>query len=216
MKKIFIYISAIVLLSAFSTSCNKKLKENMDELETSLNEQKSKNETLQNQVNTLNSIVVKTPMTVNFSTTDNNNETVAFSGDYSFAYGSDYGYSFIMDLLDGTYYVYIWRGADLETDYYSTLSFIYNPTTGAKTSIYAEVYGYGSKGQQIYDAEFNGTTEITNALTVSAFDFNAGTISFNYTGTTTAAYGNNYYSGKPMSLTLSYSGSMAKYYEPMF
>jgi hypothetical protein len=211
MKKLFTFFTAAVVLSVLSTSCNKKLKEDMEDLENSLNEEKTKTETLQGQVGTLNSILVKTPMTVSFSTTDGDNETVAYSGSYAFVYGSDFSYSYIEDNGGGTYDVYIWRGADLGTDYSASIEFTYNPTTNTVTNHYARTYGYGSKGQYVNNATFSGTNEITHALTVSAFDFNAGTISFNYTGTTTAAYG-NYYSGKTMSLTLSYSGSMAKYY----
>ena len=210
MKKIFILFTALTVLSVLSTSCNKKLKENMEELEADLADQKSKNETLQGQVNTLNDVLVRTPMTVNFSTTDGDGNTVSFGGSYAFVYGSDQGYSYMVDNEDGTYYIYIWRGADLGTDYSGRISFTYDKNTGTSSNINVRLYGYGDKAQDINNARFSGTTEITHNLTVSAFDFGAGTISFNYSGSTTAAYTNNYYTGNTMTASLSYSGPLAK------
>ncbi len=210
MKKITTIFAVLTVLITLTTSCNKKIKEDMEDLEKSLNEQKSKNDNLQNQVNTLNGILTRTPMSVKFSTRDNDDATVAWEGSLSFTYGSDYGYSYIEDNGDGTYYIYIWRGGDLGTDFYAEVEFDYNPTTKVASTPYARHRSYYSK-QGSVSATFSGTTNIIHSVTVNSFDFNAGTISLNYTGTTTGSYGGNRFTGKPMTLELGYSGPMAKY-----
>jgi hypothetical protein len=210
MKKLLIIFTAVMAITFLSVSCNKKLKENMDDLENSLNEEKSKNESLQSQVTSLNSILTKTPMTISFSTTNASDAAVSYNGTYSFVYGSDYNYSYVEDNGDGTYYVYVWRGADLGTDYYGRVSFTYNPTTGVVTNPSAETQGYGAGAESI-NASFSGVTNIAQTVTVNSFDFNAGSINFNYSATTAVAY-TNVYTGKPMTFTASYSGALAKYY----
>lgn len=211
MRKFLTFFIALMVLSFLSVSCNKKLKDDMDDLEKSLDEQKSRNENLQNQVTSLNSILTKTPMTINFSTTNDNDEPVSYGGTYSFVYGSDYGYSYVEDNGNGTYYIYIWRGADLGTDFMGEVSFTYNPSTGAVTNPSAQTRGYGAKGENI-NTTFSGTTNITQTVTVNSFNFDEGSIDFNYSATTDAAYANEYV-GKPMTFTASFSGKLAKYFD---
>ncbi len=210
MKKVITILSAFALLMTLTTSCNKKLKEDMDDLEKSLNDQKAKNDNLQNQVNTLNGILVRTPVSVQFSTRDNDDASVSWQGDLSYVAGSDYTQSLIGDLDNGNYYVYLWRGGDLGTDFYTRIEFLYNTTTKAVSSVSARYRGYGAVSGDYINANFNGTTEITHNVTVNTFDYNAGTISFNYSAITTGAYSNNVYSGKGMSVSIQYSGAMAK------
>jgi hypothetical protein len=215
MKKIFTLLTAAAVVSFLSTSCNKKLKENMDELEASLNEEKAKNESLQNQVNTLNNAFVRSPLTVNFSTTNNDDETVSASGDYQIIVGTDYLGSVMLDNDgDGTYNVTVARTPTAVSPFgpgtYSSIEFTYNPTTGVITNLEAYNSGFSSQGQY-FEGEFYEDVECTQSLTVIAFDFNAGTISFNYSASTTVDYGNNAF-GNPMTLTLKYSGSLTKSY----
>jgi hypothetical protein len=205
------------------TSCNKKLKEELNDLEKSVNDEKAKNEALQNQLNTLNGqvdtingqvgtingVLIRKPISMTFSTS-NSTGALSHTASYPFVYGSDYGYSYIEDNGNGTYYVYVERAGDLGTDFDVVIEFTYNPTTNTVTFPYLQTQGYFSNGNYFY-AEFNGSTNITQTITVSSFNFNAGTISFTYSGSTTAAYSNNAYTNQPMTATASYSGPMAKY-----
>jgi hypothetical protein len=214
MKKTITIFAALAVVSLLSTSCNKKLKENMDDLESSLNEEKAKNESLQSQVNTLNNAFVRTPLTVNFSTTNGDDEAVTASGDYQMAVGADYYTSVMVNNEDGTYTITLARTASSVNPFglntMSQISFKYNPTTGEVINLGAYCTGFSSNGQY-YQASFTENAECAQNLTVTAFDFNAGTISFNYSASTTVDYGSNAY-GNPMTLTLSYSGSLAKSY----
>ncbi len=211
-NKISVLLMAVaVVMTGTLSSCNKKLKEEMKDLESSVNEQKAKNDALQTQVNTLNSGLLRAPLKVNFTTTTTTDETVAFSKDLSLIYGAEHSYSYISDNGNSTYNVYIYRGGDLSGDFSSEISFTYTPATSTASNITVEVSGYSATGTYIDEAYFYQTTGNTQTLAVSAFDYAAGTISFSYSGNTTSAYGSNYYYQEPMTLTVTYSGAMAKY-----
>ncbi len=209
MKKIFTTLAALTVLMTLTTSCNKKLKEDMDDLEKSLNEQKSKGDNLQNQVNTLNGILVRTPIKVKFSTKDYDNEDVVIEGSYSMVGNSDYNTSVVMDNEDGTYIIYVSRRGDISGDYFTEIAFQYNPTTKVTTDIYVMARGATPK-YGIFSGRFSGTSNIVHTMTVNSFDYTAGTISFNYSGTTATAYTYNLFYDKSMSLSLEYSGSLVK------
>ncbi|MCU0429894.1 MAG: hypothetical protein MUF42_07955 [Cytophagaceae bacterium] len=207
MKKIFYFIT-ILFFAAGLSSCNKKAKEDLDELEKSIEEQKSKNQALENTLGELNSLLLNAPMSFTLTTNDRGS-TLALSGSYSFVYGAVNSYSSVTDNNDGTYKIYVWRGNDLGTDYYVETEFTYNPSTNQVSNATARLEGYLSNGNA-YDLSFEGSTDINQTITVNSFSYEGGTISFTYAANTTNAYADNIFGGQSMSFSAGYTGGIAK------
>ncbi len=211
MKKIFTLLTVSAIALASFTSCNKKLKDDMRDLENSLSDQERRNNDLQGQLNGLKEGITKEPLMVKFNTTDNDDQAVSYEGDYTLVVGSDYTNSYVEDNGGGTYDVYVRRSDDLGTDYSAEIQFTYNPSNGQVTAISAQTQGFGSEGEPI-NVSFSGSTGLIQTVSVSAFDFNAGTITFSYSANSTVNYFDNAYTGNTMSFTASYTGTLVKYY----
>ncbi|MCU0429896.1 MAG: hypothetical protein MUF42_07965 [Cytophagaceae bacterium] len=208
MKKLFTIYLIPVVLATITTSCNKKLKDDLKDLETSVEEQKSKTQSLQGQANVLNNLLQADPISFNFST-NNGSAPVTISGNYSFAYGSANTHTYATDNGNGNYYVNIWRGNDLGTDYSVSISFTYQPSTGNISSASANLRGYLSDGT-VYRVRFGLNGDVTQNISVNAFDFNNGTIEFTYSETTNTNYSDNLYLNQAMNFSASYKGKLAK------
>jgi hypothetical protein len=116
---------------------------------------------------------------------------------------------------DGSYYVYIEKGSDFDDNYYAYIYFKYTPSTNTVDFDEAYIYLPWSGNGGTISGYFYTDSEVTNTLNVTAFDFNAGTISLNYTGQSTASFDENTFFNQPMRMTFNYSGKLFKYnYSP--
>ncbi|MCU0429895.1 MAG: hypothetical protein MUF42_07960 [Cytophagaceae bacterium] len=202
---------AILGMSAWMlmTSCNKKFKEDLEDLEKTVNEQKAQNENLEGDVNSLSNLMLSTP--VSFSLSSNTGSAaVSVSDTYSFCYGSAHSCSYAKNNEDGTYTIYIWRGNDLGTENYLSMLFDYNPSTGVKTNVIARVNRYLSDGE-LFKGYFDGNNgDVTTNIQVTAFNFDAGTIAYTFSMSSNANYVDNHFSGQGMSFSSSYTGNLSK------
>ncbi|MCU0431607.1 MAG: hypothetical protein MUF42_16720 [Cytophagaceae bacterium] len=207
MNKLLALFLATVITGALS-SCNKKIKEDLEDLESSVADQKSKNESLQNQVNELNSVLINTPITFNFST-NSGSSNVSIADSYSLSEGSAYVTSYFADNGNGTYYVHLHRINDLDGDFGTSIRFTYHVAKDSIISPVANLWGYLPNGN-MYELQFGGTSNITHTLKVNSFSSTTGSISFSYSIATTALYGGNLYNNQPMNFSTSFSGTLVK------
>ena len=126
MKKL-LYLSFAVLVAAASlSSCNKKLKKELDELETSVNDLKSKNTTLENSLNNANSTLnnvnsaFETNNPINWTFNGNDGAT-AVSRSYSAKYlvESKSSDQYIQDMGGDVWYLRLEKSEDFNDDDYA-------------------------------------------------------------------------------------------------
>ncbi|MCU0431608.1 MAG: hypothetical protein MUF42_16725 [Cytophagaceae bacterium] len=207
MKKILTLALASTLALSLG-SCNKKIKEDLEELENSVSDQKSKNESLQNQVNELNSALLNTPISFTFSTSSGSSN-VSIADSYSLSEGSAYNNSYFSDNGNGTYTINVNRNNDLEGDFGVGIQFTYHLAKDSIISPSAFIRGFLSNGNR-YDLDLDGITNITHNLKVNSFNSTSGTIAFTYSIATTALFSGNLYSNQPMNFSSSFSGTLVK------
>lgn len=202
-KKLRIAFIAVVALGVIS-SCNKQLKEDIDDLEKKLAEEQAKTQQLQNGLGATSCANVR------MRTNTDDDVAIDFTDQYCFTYGDANSDTYVQDNGDSTYYVYVEKYGNLD-DNYTYISFTFNPYTGEKDVDYAYFRaGIDGVGDEVR-VDLDGTTDITQTLVINSFDFNTGNISFSYTAVTTENYYDNYYSGKPMTVSIDFSGKLFRY-----
>jgi hypothetical protein len=214
MKKLFITLLVVPLL--FS-SCNKKLKEEVKELDSQVSDLKSKNDALHNQINGLSSILGSNePITATTSFVDDNGVTRTWTDTYSFKSSGPQG-QLMEDNGDGTYDIFINRFKDVNGNEGAWVYFTYNPTTGVITNKGGGQYWewnlpYGDQAGYI-ESYGNCTADIT----LSNMNATTGEISLSFSGTSNSAYYTNYPYYSPndtgASTSFSFTGTLSIYPE---
>lgn len=217
MKKIFLLLSAALVLGTTFSSCNKKLKDELDELSADVDNLETQNANLQNQTNNLqnqntdlqnqntnltNQVNVlneatgaNAPIAFSFSGTPTEGTTLNFTGSYIF---KPEGYNSYMEkYADDEYYVYIERYLEGSLDgEYVYIEFYYNPITKEAYDIEIgnnEIYTYGLDAGYYY---FNFDTDEANntiSINVTNFDFSTGSVAVEVTASSTADYTDHYF-----------------------
>jgi len=212
MKKL-LYLSFAVLVAAASlSSCNKKLKKELDELETSVNDLKSKNTTLENSLNNVSSDLNNANSTLNnvnsafevnnpLNWTFNGNDgPTAVSRSYSAKYltQSKSANQYIEDMGADVWRLYVEKSEDFDNDDYAYFRIYKNVVTGVlattnHTSFFeAQHYDAYDRGRWIYGYAYTSNTD--DAITINRFDLNTSTgvvsVDFNWsTGSNTFSSG---------------------------
>lgn len=192
MKKL-LYLSFAVLVAAASlSSCNKKLKKELDELEASVNDLKSKNTTLENSLNnvssdlnnansTLNNVnsALETNNPINWTFNGNDGPT-AVSRSYSAKYltQSKNSAQYIQDMGGDVWSLYVEKSEDFDDDDYAYFDLHKNIATGALAINYtsyfeAQHYDAYDGGGWIYG--YANTSNTNDAITINRFDLNTTT-----------------------------------------
>jgi hypothetical protein len=216
MKKTTLFLLSASLISAtLLTSCNKKLKEDIKELDSLVSDLKTKNEALQNQANGLSSILGSNePITSTTSFIDDNGNTRTWTDTYSFK-ASGMETQYMRDNNNGTYNIYIERFKDVDWNEGAWVVFTYNPTTGAILGKRAGQYWdwnlpYGSN--PYYE---DGVAGCTINLTLSNINISTGEISFSLTATGDDAYATNTSylpnNDKGATTSFSFTGTLSVY-----
>ena len=188
MKKLFITLLVAPLLFA---SCNKKLKEDIKELDGQVNDLKSKNEALQNQINGVSSILGSNePITATTSFLDDNGNSITWTDTYNFKSGN-YETQYMEENNDGTYTIYIERFSDVEWYEGAWASFTYNPTTGGITDKRGGQYWDWNRSFNSYAYYYDNTTGCTINITLSSISTSTGDISLSFTATGNDTYATN-------------------------
>jgi hypothetical protein len=207
MKKIFLLLSAALVLGTTFSSCNKKLKDDIEELEAQIS-------TLQSQQNNTNTVIQDAfgaPAVFSFSTKNNNDETISINDTYRFATE----YDFIEDNGDGTYDFELYNH---QFAYWSNASVYiegtYNPTTNTVENAYLDISFIDQFGDDLNPEISQDNTENTFNFTISNFNFATGRMDISVNGSTSAASGDNYYSNEPMTFSYSVSGGTYRTVKP--
>ena len=209
MKKLSIIFLAFPLL--FS-SCNKKLKNDLNDLEKSVQEQKDLNAGLQNQVNNVNSLLGSNePMIAITTFKDDNNVDRSVSNTYSFKAGN-YSTQYMEDNGDGTYDVYIERFSDVEWHEGASIGFTYDPVTKAITAPYIQHYwdwnisGYNDRAYyNIYSLPLP-----TMTITINSIDISSGYIDLTAVAQAVDGYNNTVpNSATACTTSLAFKGKLA-------
>jgi hypothetical protein len=215
MKKSFVIFSMLVAGATLFSSCNKKLKDDISDLEKKVNELKKHNSELQEQVNGVENILGSNePIAATTTFVDNNDATRTITGVYKFKGGNNETQHMIKN-DDGTYDIYIERISDVGWEEGAWVGFTYNPTTKAVTNKRGGQYWDDQDpyyDNVRYDEDY--TTGLTFNITVNSLNVATGDISLNFSASGTAAYTNavEYYyvpnKGKPVSTTFTFAGKL--------
>lgn len=145
------------------------------------------------------------PFAVDFSTKDGNNEDVLNKKTYLFkTVGNDEG---IWDYGNGNFYIYIERFSDVEWYESGFFGFNYNVNTKTVTDAYAGTYFTDKYGNSRSYRFYQSTTGTTLTVTVNSINTTTGKVDITVTGSTTDASSDNYYTGKPMNLSIKFKGT---------
>lgn len=159
-----------------------------------------------------NGLGFKEPIKINFSTTNDDDETVNEKGPFAFA-GAYNGYFY--NYSDDMYYVYVERFTNLE--YYQNsgpsaeLEFEFDATTKEVTWSDLDLVFFLQNGHQLYP-EFNSDAE-TLTLKINSFNPETGAINVSFSGNTSEESEDNVYEGKSMKVSGSFKGKL-KYSYP--
>jgi len=190
MKKL-LYLSFAVLVAAASlSSCNKKLKKELDELETSVNDLKSKNTTLENSLNNANS----TLNNVNSAFETNNPINWTFNGnDGPTAVSRSYSAKYLVESKSDDQYIqytggdvwrlYVEKSEDFEDSDYAYFNLYKNVATGAlatgrRQEFYGDHYDAYNGGEDIEGyavLNSDGSVLDNSVITLNRFDLNTTT-----------------------------------------
>jgi len=222
MKKLLIVFGVFAIGSSL-VSCNKKLKDDINDLKSQVNDLKNQNDslktynsTLQQQMNgVINSLGSDEPITATTTFTDNSGATRTVTGTYRFK-SSDYSTQKAVKNSDGSYDIYIERFSDVSWYEGAWVSFNYNPTTKAVTNIQGGQYWDDAdsyRNNAYYYSSYSGTG-LTLTITVNSFDTTTGAISMKFTGAGTADYTSSVStsyspnSGKPEATNFTFAGKL--------
>ena len=215
MKKL-LFVFGVFVAGSSLVSCNKKLKDDINDLKSQVSDLKNQNDTLKNNNADLqHSLGSDEPITATTTFTDNAGATRTVTGVYKFK-STDNNTQKAVKNSDGTYYIYIERFSDVSWDEGASAEFTYNPTTKAVTDIYAQHYWsdedpYSDRAR--YMSSYAGTG-LTLTVTVDNFDPTTGNISMKFAAAGTAAYTSavsSYYSpnqGKPVATNFAFKGKL--------
>lgn len=217
MKRPFIVFGLLVAGSAFFTSCNKDLKDDIKTLKNRIATLKQQNSELDQAANEMEHILGSDePMTASTTFGDNNNGTRTVEGTYKFKAGNARTQQMIKN-GDGTYDIYIERINEVYWYEGAWIAFRYNPATKEITAPRSGHYwdnDFDAYGDRIrYDAGYypNG---VTVTITVNEFNLTTGRIAVVAVSSATSEYTSNidsYYApnrGKPASTKLTFAGTL--------
>jgi predicted small secreted protein len=189
MKKSLFFFAILLVGSALLSSCNKKLKKDIEELEKQVSD-------LQNQQNNTNAVIgANEPITATTTFIDDDGNTRTVTATYSFKAG-DYSTQYMEDNGDGTYNVYIERFSDVDWNEGAWVYFNYDPATGAITNKSGGQYWdwqLSYNGYVYYSDSYSppATINITiNSITMNNTT-NTANISLTFSANASVAYGNN-------------------------
>ncbi len=198
---------ALVMTGTFS-SCNKKLKEEIKDLDKQVEDLKAQQATTNSNLNaTNNTLGFNSPFSMSLTTKNGADSTIVVNKTYKYWTGDDY--TSMENNHDGTYnvYLYVTEAAYWDNDAY--LYFVYNPTTKVVTNGVVNMdyidYEYSNKTPTLSQAD----TEATVTFNVTKFDTSTGVIDVTISGSTTNASASNVYTGKAMTLSFHYVGTLA-------
>lgn len=147
------------------------------------------------------------PISIRYSTTDGNDADIVKNKSFYFK-STDWETSYAGDNGDGTYYIYIERFSDVDWQDGASFDFYYDSNTGEVEVNQLEAYFEHESGQyqNVNFYSWAGENEMT--VTVKSFDPETGKIDITAVATSTSAYEYNEYSGKPMTLNMSFKGKV--------
>ncbi|OQP47442.1 hypothetical protein A4H97_08075 [Niastella yeongjuensis] len=225
MKKLLIIFGVFVIGSSL-VSCNKKLKDDIDDLKSQVTDLKNQNDSLKTATDTLksyhdalqqqlkgviNSLGSDEPITAVTTFTDNSGATRTVTGVYKFK-STGYQTQMAIKNSDGSYDIYIQRLSDVLGEEYAWVEFTYNPATKAITNYdggqqWSDLDPYGDEAY--YNSSYGGAG-LTFNVTVDSFNTTTGDISMKFAASTTAAYtgGNIPNAGKPTSTNFTFTGKL--------
>ncbi len=216
-KTTLIVISALMIVSGFLTSCNKKLKEDIKELDSQVSDLKTKNDQLQGQIDGVNSILGSNePITATTSFVDDDGVTRTWTDTYKFKSGNNSTQSMEAN-GDGTFDIYIERFSDVDWIEGAWLEFTYNPTSGAVTNAEGGHYwdwNLPYNDRTYFESDYTGCTV---NITLSNINTTTGAISLSFSGTLDDAYGATYSTSyvpnddKGATTTFSFAGTLKVY-----
>jgi hypothetical protein len=194
-------LATLVALSTVLSSCNKKLKDDIDDLEKQVSDLKDQ------QTETNNTIGA--PLSMTLTTTDDDGNPVSVSKTYKYTPGPDYSY--IKEDAQGNYYFDLYS---TEVAYwYSDAEMwgTFNPTT--KTVTNGGVYlSYYDKYKNERSPEFRQSDAFaTLTYTFNNFNTVTGDVDITIVCSTTSESDYNIYSGKPMNATFTFKGKVGAF-----
>ena len=187
MKKSLFILTILMAASSMFTSCNKKLKDDMSDLEKEI-------ANLKGQVNDVKSILGSNePITATTTFVDHNDSTRTITDTYKFKAGNNSTQS-LKENYDGTYDIYIERFSDVEWYEGAWVEFTYDPQTKTISD---------QRGGQYWDDEdaYRDYTRFYDedcSITINSIDLKTGNISLSFSGTSNdsnygpTANGNDY------------------------
>lgn len=206
MKKILIVFSVLIAGLFTFSSCNKNLKDDINELRKQLKD-------------VSHEIGADEPITVTTSFKDRNNVNRSYTGTYKIKLGGIRSQK-LAKKPDGTYDIYIHRMMDIDNREHATVSFSYNPITKAitKKQVYHTWNDFSSYNPNAWYNESFHNTGLTINIDIKRLDLTTGAISLDVEASGNEEYSNtapSYYvprRGAALSTKLSFEGKL-KYYE---
>jgi hypothetical protein len=149
------------------------------------------------------------PIKADFSTTDYDDATFTRKVNYSIK-PSSYGAQ-IYDYGNGNYNIQIYRLGDIDGEEYAGLEFDYNAETKEVSNQYAEIEFRNNFGSGREASFYEHNTGNSIEITVKSINLETGSIKVGVIAESTEDYSENVFEGRPMKLTLSFSGRLSIY-----
>jgi hypothetical protein len=205
LKKIsVVLIASSFLFVGFFSSCNKKLKKELDEQKQEIADLKAQ----QDATNATLGFNSPPSMSMTTTTTTATNPDSAISVNRSYKFTTGPNTTNMQNNHDGTWDVYMYV---TEVSYWDNDSYIgltYNPTTKVVTDAYIYMnyydYQYDYKNVRLDQNDPNTTA----TFTVNNFNTTSGAFEITASGSTNASSSYNIYSGKPYTANFHYSGTL--------
>jgi hypothetical protein len=172
MKKSLLIIGALLVGTSFFSSCNNKLKDDIDAMEKEIADLKNKQE------ETKAILGANEPITATTTFVDDDGVTRTITQTFKFKANDDYT-QYLGENENGTYTVYIERFGDVNWNEGAWVSFVYDPQTGDITEKRAG--HYWDEESEYYDnawyAQDYYSVDANINITLHSFNISTGDIS---------------------------------------
>ena len=212
-KSLLLLVFCLVLAVGF-TSCSKKLKDDLKAQDAEIAALKALEEANSasnaSNTNNLNGVIgalgYNSPFTMSLTTKNTSDSVITVNKTYRFYTGPDY--TNMENNNDGTWNVYLYVSEVAYWDNDARITCTYNPTTKVVTNARVNLnyydYQYNYKNPQLRQSD----TEATVNFVFNTFNTTTGAIDATISGSTTDLSTNNIYSGKGMTLSFHYAGTL--------
>ncbi len=147
------------------------------------------------------------PLVMNFSTTTTESEPIVKNAAFLFKV-SDANGNYMVDGGDGFYYIYVFRGLDINFNEGLEVYFEYDSNTGEIDDAGMRMQWYDKYFRWINPNFYEGQTNVEFDFVLNSINTETGQVSFTINVQTNESFTNNEYAGQPMTCKVDFNGKL--------